>query len=51
LGEGSEILEDGRVGFGFGVLEVAGGVPGVGGGGVDVVVDEGGVGVVGGAAG
>jgi hypothetical protein len=41
-----EVRKDWRVRLGFGVFEVAGGVPGVGGFRVDVAIDQGGVGVV-----
>jgi hypothetical protein len=52
LGEGGEVLEDGRVGDVVGgVLEVAGGEPEFGVGEVDVGVDQGGVWIVGAAAG
>jgi len=50
LRQRGEVCEDGRVRFFFRVLKVARRVPRVGSGGVDVAVDEGGVGVVGGAA-
>jgi hypothetical protein len=46
LRQRSEVRKDWRVCLGFGVLEVAGGVPGVGGRGVNVAVYQGGVGVV-----